>query len=168
MSLDTLATEVAAKPGAPTGLASPKSGAATPSPAPGAPQGDAALQPGSGAEPHQNALNLVSKYLPTESITLYVAGATVMPDEYKTAFLMTMWFITPLILYLVTVFKLRTVNPNASRPLFDCELILKLTFSFIAFWIWAHALPDPNGDAKIIALYGFLALAASTLFSLVE
>lgn len=128
-----------------------------------------------------NVLDSLVKYIPTESITLYVAASSAM-DGLKSQFNFineerTYWFfglLTPILFLLIYVGKRRSAN---IRPLFPRELKAlpwwKLIASTIAFLAWALAIPNapylhtPNNVAGG-AVAAFLAIFISTFLSVLE
>lgn len=126
--------------------------------------------------PPNNALSALVKYIPTESVTLYVAAVSAAPalkavwpglsenDIY--------WFfgvLTPVIFVLVFIGKLRVEGLWPLRSLKDWPW-WKTFAATLAFFVWALAVPGPpdierDTSGTIAAL---LALLVSTLLSLLE
>jgi hypothetical protein len=138
-----------------------------------------ALQPVAAESPVQktlpsNALDGLVKYIPTESVTLYVAATAAMPSFTATfpslnPYRMYWGFValTPILFLLIYVGKRRSQKlPALPEPVAKWPW-WKLTASTIAFMVWGLAIPPlVSSDAgKIVAAFG--ALLVSTLLSLV-
>ena len=124
----------------------------------------------------QDYFNLLTKYIPTESITLYVAFMSAIP-----AFEKDYTFLSPMLLYwcfaiLTPVFYLlwdygqfkqelkQGLTEKYSFPLWN------ISASFVAFLCWALAVPNSpylTSEAGGI-LAALLALTISTILGLVE
>jgi hypothetical protein len=90
-----------------------------------------------------NIVNQVTRWIPTETITLYVALlALLVPVSHTTAFT-SRWVLfgivtgaNPVVLILLTMAKSRTQKVPFKMPAFE------MVISAIAFAAWAFALPD--------------------------
>lgn len=121
-----------------------------------------------------NALSMLVRYIPTETITLYVAAisAAAALKTIGVTELIIYWFfgvLTPALVILIYLGKRKaaglTVIPQIS------EFPWWKTFAAtIAFLVWALAVPNnpyTNGDAQG-AIAGFFAIFISTLLSVLE
>jgi len=126
--------------------------------------------------PSPTVLDALSRYIPTEIITLYLAALSAMPALVATfAFVNDVrlyWSfvaLTPLLLVLVLAGKRRRAGLSAFPPLRQWPL-WKLVASTISFLVWALAVPTApylEGPAgKIVA--AFAALLVSTFLTLLE
>jgi len=118
--------------------------------------------------------DLLTKYIPTETITLYVAAMSVRSEfmafwpKLSPSFLYwTGAVLTPLMLVLIALGKHRLAAiPEASFRL----PLWPMVASFAAFLAWAPSVPgliaDSNAGARILA--GFGAVFVSTILSMVE
>lgn len=136
---------------------------------------EAAVKSGAIATPPQDsALAALTKYIPTESVTLYVATVSALPSLKSTLPSLTAshayWFFvifSPLLLLLLYFNQLATAGKPfgsiAQWPLW------RLIASTIAFAVWALAVPGNgiiSGDgAAVLAALG--ALLVSTVLNLV-
>lgn len=131
---------------------------------------------GAPAAPPNNALSALVKYIPTESVTLYVAAVSATP-ALKMAWpglteMGIYWFfgvLTPLIFALVFIGKLRAEGLWPLRSLSDWPW-WKTFAATVAFFAWALAVPgkpdiERDTSGTVAAL---LALLVSTLLSLLE
>jgi hypothetical protein len=121
-----------------------------------------------------NGLNALTGYIPTETLTLYVAAisassALTQISSYindKSLF----WFFaifTPIVIYLV--YHGKSKKAGLSLPKTDLPL-WKMSAGFVAFLVWALAIPNNpyiHGEVAGIAA-GFLALFCSTVLTLLE
>jgi len=126
---------------------------------------------GGAAPPTNNALSMLVKYIPTESVTLYVAAASAVPAlkslsiNEKSIY----WFfalLTPVLFALILIGKRKMagVKPLADWPWW------KTIAATVAFFVWALAVPGPpdiSGDTSG-AIAGVLALLISTFLSILE
>jgi hypothetical protein len=139
----------------------------------------AAVAPVAAAEPLEktpgsNALDGLVKYIPTESITLYVAATAAMSSLAATFPLLTPYrlywvfvVLTPILFFLIYIGKRRSQNlPPLPRGVAMWPW-WKLIASTIAFMVWALAIPPlvATDAGKVVAAFG--ALLVSTLLSLV-
>jgi hypothetical protein len=123
-----------------------------------------------------NALDSLVKYIPTESITLYVAAASAM-EALKTVFSgitteAVYWFfgvLTPVLFLLIYAGKRRSANLSPLPALKDWPW-WKLVASTIAFLVWALAVPTSPylSGAAGGAVAALAALFVSTFLSLFE
>lgn len=123
-----------------------------------------------------SAINKLVKYVPTESVTLYVAAIAAAPALTSTWPWITTegiyWFfavLTPVLWLLILMSKRRAENLPA-RPTISGWLIWNMAASFIAFVVWALAVPSgpylQHDGEGVVA--GFLALVISSLLSLAD
>ena len=123
-----------------------------------------------------NALSMLVKYIPTESITLYVAALSAAPAlksfSPRINELAIYWFfgiLTPVLVVLIYLGKRRVANlplipPRSAWPWW------KSIAATIAFLVWALAVPNNpyiQGESQS-ALAGFFAIFISTLLSILE
>ena len=122
-----------------------------------------------------NALSMLVKYIPTESVTLYVAAisaAAALNSFWSITGTHIYWFfaaLTPVIFILIYLGKRRALRlptlPRVSEfPLW------KLFACTVAFLVWALAVPgnpyvSPESGGAVV---GFFALFISTVLSLLE
>jgi hypothetical protein len=119
-------------------------------------------------------LSALTRYIPTESVTLYVAGVSatdLVKDTLGTWFPQALYWgmlaVTPLLVLLVFLAELR----GASKPLGEWGQWpwWKMVAATIAFGVWALAVKGnpivSQSGASVIA--GFGALLVSTLLSVV-
>jgi uncharacterized membrane protein YhdT len=140
----------------------------------------AATTTAAAVSPKQDGFELLTRYLPTETITLFVAAlaatATVPDEPLKTA--LPLWFyvgfalLTPILLLVLTYLKQREAEtasgspPQPFRP-HPWPPIAAL----IAFLVWALSVPgvlDPKISASWGGFIAFGALSVSTLLSLID
>lgn len=131
----------------------------------------------------KNASALV-KYIPIESITLYVAAVAATPalqklwpmgdgNRYVTISYWVFAFLTPVFVLLLDAAKRRSANVQPAFPSLKEWPRWKMSASTFAFLAWALAVPngpflrEPNLELKG-AIGAFLALFVSTLLSLLE
>jgi hypothetical protein len=123
-----------------------------------------------------DALDSLVKYIPTESITLYVAASSAMPMILKTFVSVTeasvYWFfglLTPILFLLIFAGKRRTAGLSALPKLREWPW-WRLIASTVAFLVWALAIPTTpylTGEAgKVVA--AFFALFISIFLGLLE
>ncbi|MCA1633613.1 MAG: hypothetical protein LC802_07825 [Acidobacteria bacterium] len=123
-----------------------------------------------------NALSMLVKYIPTESITLYVAALSAVTAlkslwEWITA-LHIYWFFglfTPILFVLIFLGKRRAAGLPTIPPLGEWPW-WKTFAATVGFLVWALAVPgNPyvNGDTGG-AVVGFLAIFISTVLSVLE
>lgn len=146
----------------------------------GAPSGQAAA---SAATQFRNATNVLTRYVPTDVVVLYVAAIAIAPQFKEAVPAVTpatlYWgfaICTPLIFWLVYLGTLsgkqgRSVRRSLLRfpPRLPVRLPLWKPFAaFLAFMVWALAIP--NGpylqSASGATVAGFVALVASTVLGL--
>lgn len=122
----------------------------------------------------------LTKYIPTETITLYVAGQAalqalitadknVTPETLRCASLAMYWglgALTPVVVLLLFLGELR----KTGRPIDDVSRYpsWQMFASFVAFLVWALAVPGSKivTHPILIALTGFGALLVSLILSL--
>ena len=137
------------------------------------------LVPGSPVAPPRttvtNALSMLVKYIPTESVTLYVAAisaAAALNSFWSITGAHIYWFfaaLTPIIFILIYLGKRRALRLPTLPPVGELPL-WKLFACTVAFLVWALAVPGnpyispENGGAVV----GFFALFISTVLSLLE
>jgi hypothetical protein len=127
-----------------------------------------------------NVLDGLVKYIPTESITLYIAAFSAM-DALKSTFNFiteerVYWFFsifTPILFLLIYAGKRRSNQLTSLPPQLKNLPWWKLIASTIAFLVWALAIPTApylhspaNPAGGVVA--GFFALFISTVLSLLE
>jgi hypothetical protein len=139
----------------------------------------AAVAPVAAAEPLEktagaNALDGLIKYIPTESVTLYVAATAALSSLTATFPLLTPYrlywgfvVLTPVLFLLIYVGKRRSQKLPPLPPQPARWPWWKLIASTIAFMAWALAIPPlvTTDPGKVVAAFG--ALLVSTLLSLV-
>lgn len=122
-----------------------------------------------------SALEMLTKYIPTESITLYVAAVSAAPaiasiTGGKVTGVILYWgfaILTPLLLLLVLMSKRAS---DGQPPVPERWPWWKLVAATIAFLVWALAVPNnpyTQGDAAAVVA-GFGAILISSLLSLLE
>ncbi|MEA2950982.1 MAG: hypothetical protein QOJ96_502 [Alphaproteobacteria bacterium] len=126
--------------------------------------------------PSSNALDGLVKYIPTESITLYVAAtATAAMSSFSVTFpsltplrlYLCFVVLTPILFLLIYVGKRRSLKlPPLPESVAEWPW-WKLVASTIAFAVWALAVPPlvASDAGKVVAAFG--ALFVSTILSLV-
>ncbi len=123
-----------------------------------------------------STLSKLVKYIPTESVTLYVAAVAAGPALHSIWAWMTpeaiYWFfggLTP-ILWLLILMTKRQANKLPRLPSLSLWLVWNLIASSIAFLVWALAVPNgpylQGENAGVIA--GFLAVFISSLLSIAD
>jgi hypothetical protein len=121
--------------------------------------------------------NVLFKYIPTESITLYVAAAsaspallTMFPGLTPTVSYWSFGILTPILVLLIYFGKCRASNLVIPFLLVSKWPLWKMFAATIAFLVWALAVPgNPyiRGQAAGVVA-GFLAIFISTLLSILE
>lgn len=123
------------------------------------------------------ARNILFKYIPTESVTLYIAGISASPALLKTLSWLTptvmYWFFgffTPILVLLIYFGKLKA--SNLTIPIYSLRKWpwWKMVAATVAFFVWGLAVPgNPyvHGE-NASALAGFVAIFSSTILSLLE
>jgi len=131
----------------------------------------------------RNASALV-KYIPIESITLYVAAVAATPalqdlwpvadeNRYVTIFYWVFAFLTPVFVLLLVAAKRKAASFKPAFPSLTDWPRWKMLGSTLAFLAWALAVPngpflrEPKLELKG-AIAAFLALFVSTVLSLLE
>jgi hypothetical protein len=124
--------------------------------------------------PGSSALDGLVKYIPTESITLYVAAAAAISTLTATFPWLTSYslyggfvVLTPIFFLLIYIGKRRSQNlPSLPRAIGQWPW-WKLVASTIAFGVWALAVPPliTTDAGKIVAAFG--AILVSTILSLI-
>ncbi|HEX8141034.1 MAG TPA: hypothetical protein VF553_00455 [Pyrinomonadaceae bacterium] len=121
-----------------------------------------------------NALSQLVKYIPTETITLYVAAISAA-TALKTIGITELgiyWFfavLTPLLVVLIYLGKRKAAGLPVIPPLADWPW-WKTIAATIAYLVWALAVPNNpyvKGDGQG-AIAGFFAIFISTLLSVLE
>jgi hypothetical protein len=123
-----------------------------------------------------NALNLLIKYIPTESVTLYVAALAAAPAlrarwpiiDGETLYWTFGVILTPALLLLVYASKRKSVG-RSFPSLYEWPW-WKMLAATLAFLAWALAVPNNPyiRTAADGAIAAFLAVFVSTILSLVE
>lgn len=122
------------------------------------------------------AINALTRFIPTEAITLYVAGVAALPAieasitglDAKTLY----WSFTALtpILFIVLMMGKRRSQGLSLLPKPKRLPWFKLPAATVAFMVWALAIPSSpylDGDSgKVVAAFG--ALLVSTFLTLLE
>lgn len=136
---------------------------------------DAGAGGGAGDTSPDNAASMLVKYIPTESITLYVATMSALPALKNVKEGLTEWHIyffygvcTPVIFALILFGQLKA-KKLALKSVLDYPW-WKTVAATIAFFFWALAVPgEPNikGDTSGVVA-GLAALLGSTLLSLLD
>lgn len=125
---------------------------------------------GGGAQ-DQKALDELTRYIPTETITLFVANVGILsvlsrywPGVTTIAIYLIWALLTPLIVYLVALGKHKSSNAPGKLPL----PVWPMASSTIAFLAWGLAVPGMVSEdlLKVIAAFG--ALFISKVLSLLE
>lgn len=118
----------------------------------------------------QNALTVLTKYIPTEIITIYVPAIGVADALGYTTESVYLPFLalTPVTLFLI----IQGQKKANAQPLLTLRTLplWKLFASSLAFAVWALSLPRPpflRGAAATV-LAAFLAMAVSALLTLLE
>ena len=124
--------------------------------------------------PASSALDGLVKYIPTESITLYVAATAAMSSltatfPYLTTSRLYWGFVvlTPILFLLIYVGKRRSQKLRPLPKSYAQWPWWKLFASTVAFGFWALAVPPlvSTDPGKVVAAFG--ALLVSTLLSLI-
>lgn len=134
-------------------------------------------QPPPGGPPppnNEDPFNKLVKFIPTESITLFVGAMAAAPglSENNVNTKQLYWgccFATPVILLLLLMRKRKAAGQKVFPPVKKFPF-WELIASFVAFAAWAVAVPNGpylQGGSKGVAA-GFLALLVSFFLSLVE
>jgi len=134
-------------------------------------------QPARPSTPPNNALSMLVKYIPTESVTLYVAAisaaAALKSIWSQVNAVQIYWFfaaLTPVIFILVLLGKRRMMHLLPLLPPVREFPWWKLIACTVAFLVWALAVPgNPyiSGESAG-AVVGFFAIFISTILSLLE
>lgn len=132
--------------------------------------------PPNNPDPGNNALSQLVKYIPTESITLYVAAisaaAALKSFSPRITEASIYWFfgiLTPLLFVFIYLGKRRTAGFPIIPPLSQWPW-WKIFACTVAFFVWALAVPgNPyvKNDASG-AVAGFFAIFISTILSVLE
>ena len=122
-----------------------------------------------------NALSMLVKYIPTESITLYVAAISAFSalqsflavTEYT-----VYWFfgiLTPILFVLIYLGKRKAAKLKIIPPLNEWPF-WKIFAATVAFLVWALAVPgNPYiKDKTAGAVVGFFAIFISTILSVLD
>lgn len=125
----------------------------------------------------KNALSMLVKYIPTESITLYIAAlsaaeALITLWSYLTPVFIYWFFasLTPILVLLIYFGKRKVAGLKPTIPSLREWPSWKTFAASIAFLVWALAVPSNPyvGGALQGALVGFLAVFVSTILSVFE
>jgi hypothetical protein len=124
-----------------------------------------------------NALDILTKYIPTETVTLYVAAVSATPalqalfgSERVEVGPVVYWLfalLTPVLMVLVLMSKRAASGLPAQPPRWPRWHLVAAT---VAFLVWALAVPNNpyiNSDAASIVA-GFGAIFISTVLSLLD
>jgi hypothetical protein len=120
------------------------------------------------------ALQVITTYIPTEVLTLYVAVLAALrnPSSQRVAAASTVFWgfllATPLIVWLVYAAKIRSADSRGALPFKPAAWpVWEMCAATIAFTAWALALPDsPFMETVTSAIGGLVVLMASTLLGL--
>ncbi len=124
-----------------------------------------------------NALSMLVKYIPTESITLYIAALSAAAALKSFAYFITTefiyWFfavLTPVLVLVIYFGKRKVAKLKPTVPNLLEWPWWKTIAATIAFLIWALAVPSNPyiNDPLQSALVGFLAVFVSTILSVLE
>jgi|SRR5687767_806843 len=124
-----------------------------------------------------NALSMLVKYIPTESITLYIAALSAAAALKSFSSRVTpefiYWFfgiLTPVLVLIIYFGKRKVAKLQPTIPSLLEWPWWKTIAATIAFLIWALAVPtNPYVDDPLqSALVGFLAVFVSTILSVLE
>lgn len=124
----------------------------------------------------ESQFNQLTKYIPTESITLYVASMAALPafkDSYPFfSSLMFYWFfafLTPIILWVVDFGQFKKIVPTDSSEQYKLP-VWNMSASFVAFLCWALAVPNGPYLNTVAGgvLAALMALFISTFLGLIE
>jgi hypothetical protein len=141
-------------------------------------QGDQSHPPGGPQPPRDpitNAISLLTKYIPTEIITLYVAAVSVAPAiRAATGFVdivMVYWIytaLTPITFLIIYLGKLKVLNRPLPPPMHWPWW--RMLAAMVAFMVWALAIPNnPYVQGEVGGVVaGFGALFISTFLTLLE
>jgi hypothetical protein len=123
------------------------------------------------------ALQVITTYIPTETLTLYVAFLAVLRDANtqrvdSTSALWVFYFFiaaTPLFVWLVFAARLKTSGGGRTLPLHPATWpVWEMFAATAAYAAWASALPDSPfaGVGMAPAMGGIFVLVTSTLLGL--
>jgi hypothetical protein len=124
-----------------------------------------------------SVVNVLTKYIPTESVTLYVAAIAAAPalhSQYPWLTTKVLYWafglLTPILWLLIYVAKRKGSDLPSAWPSLSAWLVWALVASFVAFLVWALAVPNgPYMQGQVGGVIaGFLAVLISTLLSVVE
>jgi hypothetical protein len=124
-----------------------------------------------------NALSMLVKYIPTESITLYIAalsaGVALQKFSPHITAKFIYWFfaiLTPLLVLVIYFGKRKVAKLQPSVPRLGEWPWWKTIAATIAFLVWALAVPGNPYVSEPLqsALVGFLAVFVSTILSVFE
>jgi hypothetical protein len=125
----------------------------------------------------EDALSGIAKYIPTEVITLFLFGLSVLPkstDDYPgwvsvECLYWALLAFTPFCFYMIFAAKFRVADPAKRWPRCRDLPWFRLIAATLGFCIWAAAVPKSGLiDERFAVIVGFGALTASTVFSLIE
>lgn len=125
----------------------------------------------------KNALSMLVKYIPTESITLYIAALSAVEalksfSPHLTAKFIYWFFaiLTPILVLVIYFGKRKVARIQPTIPPLREWPWWKTIAATIAFLIWALAVPsNPYVEGALkSALVGFLAVFVSTILSVFE
>lgn len=130
----------------------------------------AAVPPANSGSAQRNGFEMLTRYVPTETITLYVAAMTAHA-EIASATGLSVWGIywiaavaTPLFLALLTLRANLALDAAARRA----PHWWPLTASFAAFLVWGLSIPPNHYATDLKVLPALAALMLSTFFSLLD
>jgi hypothetical protein len=132
--------------------------------------------PGGAAGNVSSALQVITTYIPTETVTLYVAflaalrnAQTQRVDPSSALFVFCFFVVaTPLFVWLVYAARLKTSGGGRKLPLHpDTWPVWEMFAATTAYAAWAFALPDsPFAGHVAPAIGGVLVLVTSTVLGL--
>ena len=147
-----------------------------------------AAPPGGPQPPQQtkasSALDALTRFIPTEAVTIYIAAVAAMPalqDTLKATKEGVYWFcaaLTPILMFLIILGKRKSLKGSGDPKYNQLRVFpglrkwpwFKLLASTVAFLVWALAVegsPYFEGtNDKVVAAFG--ALLVSTILTLLE
>lgn len=171
MSLNTLARQATVRALGPLDGLPPQSG-------PGGVQPAAPGQAGVGPAPARSSFEVFTRYIPTETVTIFVAALSIRPNieaalplklqPYATV-ATVYWicaFLTPILQLALTYLNRRDAGDPAPLKALT-QNPWPVIAAFIAFLIWALSVPGVlDRKSSLVAIAGFGALFVSMLLSL--
>lgn len=131
-----------------------------------------------GAEPdaNENALSAISKYIPTEIVSLYLFGLSVIPStsarlkEWHIGLYLLLVILTPIMAALIYGAKLpKDAKLWGATDNDKTVLVWCLVSPTIGFLVWGLAVPENKMvEVPYLALISFLAMLVSFILGQVE